>query len=37
LATELGFVERGESEERGDTQSIDLDGITAQVAITRIQ
>ena len=37
LATELGFVEQGESEARGDTQSIDLDGITAQVAITRIQ
>jgi isoleucyl-tRNA synthetase len=37
LATELVFVEQGESEERQDSQSIDLDGITAQVAITRIQ
>ena len=37
LATELVFVERGESEQRQDMQAIDLDGITAQVAITRIQ
>ena len=37
LATELVFVGQGESEQRQDMQAIDLDGITAQVAITRIQ
>jgi len=37
LATELVFVGQGEWEQRQDSQSIDLDGITAQVAITRIQ
>jgi isoleucyl-tRNA synthetase len=37
LATELVFVGQGESQQRQDRQSIDLDGITAHVAITRIQ
>jgi isoleucyl-tRNA synthetase len=36
LATELAFVEPGQTQAQ-DRQSIDLDGITAQVAITRIQ
>jgi isoleucyl-tRNA synthetase len=36
LATELVFAGHGESQQHRDMQSIDLDGITAQVAITRI-
>jgi len=36
LATELGFAS-GEELEGHDVQSIDLDGITASVAITRIE
>jgi hypothetical protein len=35
LATTLAFDERGERDEQ--MQAIDLDGITAFVAITRIQ
>jgi len=37
LATELGFVALGDSELRRDMLAIDLDGITAHVAITRIE
>jgi isoleucyl-tRNA synthetase len=37
LATELGFVSLGDSELRRDMLAIDLDGITAHVAITRIE
>src|SRR5262245_24965067 len=37
LATELGFVALGDSELRRDMLTIDLDGITAHVAITRIE
>ena len=37
LATELVFGEAKGTRRRRDVQSIDLDGITAHVAITRIE
>ncbi|HEY9228224.1 MAG TPA: class I tRNA ligase family protein, partial [Gemmatimonadaceae bacterium] len=37
LATELVFLEHGEAERTRDIHALDLDGITAYVAITRIE
>ena len=37
LATTLEFSERGDGQTDDQTHAIDLDGITAYVAITRIQ